>query len=80
MIKHINDINAENVRQKLLYYLQDNPQTIRMLAKDIGLSFFTVDRLLNGQSKPDLRTLLVVMKYLRTKYAERDANIGNGTN
>ena len=70
-----NDLDKEELRQALWYYLMDNPITPTMVAKETKLGHLTIEQFLDPDSKRrfGLSVLLTIHKYLRDKYKERDA-------
>lgn len=73
-IRSPKDLNREEIRQELWHYLTENPISLYMLAKEMGVSQVTLDKFLDPDSPREfgINVLLSVKKFLRTKYAERD--------
>lgn len=71
------DLNREEVRQTLWYFILENPITPAMMAKETGLGQLTIEQFLDPESPRQfgLSTLLTIHKYLRDKYKDRDAQI-----
>jgi len=76
MIKSINDVDQDKIRQDLFYWIQDNPTPLHVMAKDMDIAQTTLDHFLSGQRKAtSFHVLMKVAKFLRDKYAARDEEI-----
>ena len=75
LLDDINDLNADDIRQELFYYMQENPISISEIAKVCGAHNLTLEAFLYSRTKrgPDIKTVLQVKKFLRDRYAQRDA-------
>lgn len=70
----IKQLELDKVPHELLLYLQENPTTLYMLAKDIGVSYNTIRRFVGqiDKARPtNLKVLLTIKKFLEGKRHEK---------
>lgn len=70
----IKELHLEDVAGELLLYLQENPMTLYMLAKEVGVSYNTIRRFVGQIDKirpTNLKVLLMIKKFLEEKKNEK---------
>jgi hypothetical protein len=67
-------LDLDNIPQELVAYLKENPTTLFMLAKEVGVSYNTVRRLMGQIDKvrpTNLKVMLMIKKFLEEKKNEK---------
>lgn len=65
-------MNAENIRQRVWYYVQDNPISMSELADATGLDHQLVANFLYGGEFPNDSIAQTLNEYVSKQYAIRD--------